>query len=77
MKKRDFNVLLSQKGEINLSTRSVKSKKIYNRKKYKSKFKKTYTYSLYKEIWSHDRSSTYRISKIFYFKSSSKNNTGR
>ncbi|MCZ6162327.1 hypothetical protein [Campylobacter ureolyticus] len=50
MKKRDFSILLSQKGEINLSTRSVKSKKIYNRKKYKSKFKKTYTYSLYKEI---------------------------
>lgn len=50
MKKRDFNVLLAQKGEINLSTRSVKSKKIYNRKKDKSKFKKTYTHGKYKEI---------------------------
>ncbi|MCZ6169691.1 hypothetical protein [Campylobacter ureolyticus] len=50
MKKRDFSILLSQKGEINLSTRSVKSKKIYNRKKDNSKFKKAYTYSLYKEI---------------------------
>lgn len=67
MKKRDFSILLSQKGEINLSTRSVKSKKIYNRKKDNSKFKKAYTYSLYKEIWSHDRLSTYRIIKIFLF----------
>ncbi|WP_297576554.1 hypothetical protein [uncultured Campylobacter sp.] len=35
MKKRDFNVLLAQKGEITLATKRVQSKKLYNRKKYK------------------------------------------
>lgn len=38
MKKRDINVLLHFKGEINLGTKVIRNKKAYNRKnKHKSK----------------------------------------
>jgi phage anti-repressor protein len=32
IKSRDFNIALNQTMEINLNTRSIKSKKLYNRK---------------------------------------------
>lgn len=40
MTKRDLNIVLSQKREIKFKTTIVKSKKIYDRKKDKAKFKK-------------------------------------
>jgi len=33
--KRDINILKTAQGELNLSTRIIKSKKIYSRKNYK------------------------------------------
>ncbi len=33
--KRDINILKVAQGELNLNTRSIKSKKIYSRKNYK------------------------------------------
>lgn len=38
--KRDFNILLSQKGEIALKTSAIKSKKLYDRRKLKLNLKK-------------------------------------
>lgn len=47
MKKRDLNILLSQKGEIKPKTTVVSSKKIYDRKKQKLDYKKYTVDTLY------------------------------
>jgi hypothetical protein len=39
VKMRDINIAMSATMELNLGTRSIKSKKIYNRKKFKQELR--------------------------------------